>query len=339
VRTTSAVDTRPTVLVVNHNRTDRCGVYQMGKAIADILQGSEKYRFVGVRCDSYDDFWRCYMTHCPSLCIYNYYPGTLDWCVHALNWPCVSDLPGAPEQCVHVGMAHEVTHADAHTPRPPFKRWIVTDPSFPASDIYFKTVRPLPTYKGSAAPPADRLTIGSFGYAFPNKGFERLLSAVMREFGEDVRLRYHVTVPHFDGGMGTAYLEFLKGALNRWADPNWPHVELTTDHWDDDTLLGWLASNHLNCLFYDPNPGRGISSAVDWCVAAGRPLAITESEQFRHITGVLGTWPGVSLRESLTPTFRDDSMYPTQCLQREWSHANFIADYEGIIDALLGGGG
>ncbi len=325
-------DTRPTVLVVNHNRTDRCGVYQMGKAIVDILQGSEEYRFVGVRCDTWEAFVDWYERLEPRVCLYNYYPGTMDW---------VPDCTNAVDpRCEHVGLAHEVTHADAHAPRPPFSRWVVTDPSFPESEVYFKTVRPVPSYAGTAQPPADGpVVIGSFGYAFPNKGFEHLVGAVVAEFGAGATLRLHLTRPHFDGGVSGRYL----AAWERWASSSaagafgadLPRVELTTDHWDDATLLDWLASNHLNCLFYDPNPGRGVSSAVDWCVAAGRPLAITESEQFRHITGLLGTWPKWSLRDSLE--LAADGHNPVNLLRIDWSHANFIRDYEGIIGTLLGG--
>jgi hypothetical protein len=333
-----AEDTRPTILVVNHNKTDACGVYQHGKRMVDILQGSEKYRFVGVRCDDEEAYAEVFKAHMPAVCIYNYYPGTMDWCHKVLGWTV---LAWDRARTLHVGMAHEVTHADAHTPRPPFKRWIVTDPSFPASDIYFKTVRPLPKYEGRGYPPQNHVRIGTFGYAFPNKGFERVMGAAFEEFGADVTIRLHVTRPHFDGGTGERYIRALTEWADRCADPaRWPglpHVELTTDHWDDDTLLSWLASNHLNCLFYDPNPGRGISSAVDWCVAAGRPLAITQSEQFRHITDTIRPWPEWSLRESLTMT-GPVSYDPVGLLKARWSHRRFIADYEGIIDTLLGGG-
>lgn len=322
-------DNRPVVLVVGHNRTDHCGVYQHGKRMVDILQGSEKYRFVGVRCDGLIDFsnaWHLTVKATwsqPVVTIYNYYPGTLDWCHNCIN----GEWPG-----VHIGMAHEITHADAHTPRAPFKRWIVTDPSFPDSDIYFKTVRPLPSYSGSVKPPEDRLTIGSFGYAFPNKGFEKVLWAAAGEFFADCTVRMHVTVPHFDGGIGAAYLEYLKQYLGGMSSLGGPRIELTTDHLGDQGLLDFLAGNHLNCLFYDENPGRGISSAVDWCVASGRPLAITQSEQFRHLKEYLIPWPHCGLRESLGHTRAN-----VRELKSAWSHERFIADYEGIVDTLLGG--
>jgi len=335
-------DTRPVVLIVNHNRTDQCGVYQLGKRAHQILEGSKRYRFVHVRADSMHEFVLQAGPLSPVLCIFNYYPGTMDW---------AKVLGEVRLPCPVIGIAHEITHQDAHTPQPPFKVWIIFDPSFPDSAIYKRTLPPMPAlYEGEARPPSDRLVVGSCGFALPGKGYEYILNAVAQEFGSgafgvDANLnplvRLHIPPAHFAAGFPHEdYYALLKGHAATLGIA----LEITSHFRPDDELLEWLASNHLNCLFYGPNQGRGISSAADFCVASGRPLAITRSEQFRHMLPVFGAYPQVSLRETLVTAAKPDTVRPdkflppVQRLQKMWSHERFIASYEGIVDSLLGGG-
>ncbi len=310
------------IFIVNHRLTDACGVYKHGSRMAHILRDSSKYKFIEVRANSFQEFHAIYKEYSPKVCFYNYYPSNLGWAPEALGLPSV-----------HVGLAHEVTHASASHYAPPFNQWVATDPSFPASPYYFKTVRPLldfqwnPSFRGLKEP--DIPTIGSFGFAFPNKGFDKVIDAVCNEFDE-AKIRLHITVAAFNGGYDQGYINHLVGLCHSKLTKPGIQLEITTDFRGDNEIIRFLSENSLNVLFYDFGAGRGISSAVDYCVSAGRPLAISSSEQFRHITDTIPTYPARSLKDTLL-----NGQEGIDNLQKEWSHSVFINQYEDIVERLL----
>jgi hypothetical protein len=63
-------------------------------------------------------------------------------------------------------------------------------------------------------------------------------------------------------------------------------LEITQEFWDDEGLLRFLSENTINAFLYDDAPGRGISSCTDYALAAGRPIAMSRTSMFRHLTGI-----------------------------------------------------
>jgi hypothetical protein len=94
----------------------------------------------------------------------------------------------------------------------------------------------------------------------------------------------------------------------------------------------FLAGNCLNAFFYDEQPGRGIASVIDHALAVGRPLAVTRSSMFRHITAVL---PEVCVTEHRLAAIMARGEAPLVPWRNEWCAANLVWDYERLVAAAL----
>lgn len=251
----------------------------------------------------------------PRVAIYNWHPATLG---------CAPDLVRRFPAIRHLGLIHEISPENPHADATIFPYRVVSDPSFPADGrTLFRSVRHVPRYEGPAEPD-DVFTVGSFGFAVGGKMFHAIVEAVAAEFpGARVRLR----IP-------SAHYGDDAGALARWAAEGARSVgsgvtlEIEHDFLPEAELVRWLAGNDLNVFFYDHNPGRGISSVLDYAIAARRPIAINGSQMFRHVAGVLGTYPSKSLRESLKDA--DD----VRDLYEQWSPEQLAADYRWILATL-----
>lgn len=309
------------VLIVNHKHSKKCGVHAHARRMYEILKKSNNVDFFYSEANSIQDLSLFVDRFDPQVIIYNYYPGVMDWAVGA---------PQGFDGKIHIGMAHEITHQHATQRLGVFDYWVATDPSFPVlnqNNGWFKTVRPIfKTYNSKASTNTECPTIGSFGFFFRNKGYEDIINAVKKEFSEAV-IRLHLTVAHFHGGNDVRQLETYKKELYALTEGTGVTLVISDNYKNDEDLVKWLSTNDINILLYHKNPGRGISSAVDYCVSSGRPLIISESEQFRHVQDILPTYPHQTIKEALTL-----GNEKVRKLQRDWSFENFIKDYEGIIN-------
>lgn len=254
----------------------------------------------------------------PRVVIYNWHPATIPWAPDI-----VRRFPGSK----HLGLVHEISPENPAASSEVFLYRVVSDPSFPADGrSLFRTIRHIPR---SDPPPGhyenEVMTIGSFGFAVGGKMFHAIVQAVASEFpGARVRLR--IPSAHFGDDAGALARWAADGARSVGADVK---LEVEHDFLPEAELVRWLAANDLNVFFYDHNPGRGISSVIDYAIAARRPIAINGSQMFRHVAGVLGTYPDKSLRESL------ESVVVVRDLYEQWSPERLAADYRAIL-AVLG---
>jgi hypothetical protein len=306
------------VLVVNHHLTEHCGVYSMGKRIGDILTSYNPEKYSYAEANSADEM-RDLMRRGWNVIIYNFHPSTMGWLPNR-----VDRSTGAK----HLGLIHEVTQGVVNGPPEPWlDGWIVTDPSIAlaaSSQRWFRTVRPLPSPVLSRSPVAKASTkIGSFGFAFPNKGFERLTKAVFQEF-EEVELRLHVTKAFFSGSGPLTNPEEIFSKCRQHVRSTKQLLTCTQHFMSDEELINWLAENDLNCLFYDPNQGRGLASTVDFCVSSGAPLLTTRSEQFRHINTLLPTFPDCSLKDA-------GRSCDVGGLQSAWDRSKYALEMDDVV--------
>jgi hypothetical protein len=193
-------------------------------------------------------------------------------------------------------------------------------------------VRPLADYRGDAPVPAG-VVVGAFGFCLGDKGLGRLVDLVAAEFpdGATLRLRMPAAAYGDPDGAGARW----------WADhcrercP--PHVRLEVSHdfLPEPELLSWLAGNSVNTLLYGTEYGRGCSSALDLVLAVPRPVALSDSWMFRHVTAftrepVLG--PGNTLRDILTRGAAVSGQF-----RARWTPEVLRGQYEEALDEALGG--
>lgn len=303
----------PTTAVFFNHRQERCGVYQMGSRIGRALDAAGVATYV--ECPDHATASMTMRRLHPRVAVYNWHPATIPW---------APELVRRHPACKHIGLMHEISPENPAAGAEVFPLRIVSDPSFPSTLGVFATIRHIPR-SDPPPPPNARFTVGSFGFAVGGKMFGEITTAVAKEFpGALVRLR--VPSAHYGDDAGALARATAEGVRNTGAD-----VELQIEHdfLTEPELIRWLQGNDLNVFFYDYNPGRGISSVLDYAIAARRPIAINGSQMFRHVDADLGTYPKYSLLQSL------DALGSVKRLYETWSPDAMVQQYRAIIGHVL----
>jgi hypothetical protein len=312
-----------TVLLVSHARK-RCGINQYGLNVFEALAASRRYALAYAECNSERDLDAALVSFNPSLVVYNHYPATMPWLT-----PRITRKLALPQ----LGVMHEVTQAEAdRADRTLFEHHLCPDPSLQENNpAALKIPRIIPPYLNRQPPPA-RVRIGSFGFGFHDKGFERLIARVQEEFDEaDIVIRMPFNDLFDISGRRFA----LKTADRCRAAVHKPgiNLEILHDFVSKTELLDFLAGNTLNAFFYDTHKHRGISSTIEHALAVQRPLAITRCGMFRHVWGAV---PSICIEDTSLRQIIDNGVAPLQPFYQQWTPARFLAALETIFDRVLG---
>lgn len=317
-------DGRPVVLFVSH-RERACGVHEFGCRVFRALAPSPRYRFVYREVASALQYHAALRESAPALVVVNHHPATMPWLR-----PHVRAAHAVP----HVGVLHEADQrvADA-APLGVFDALVVPDPTLvPAHSRVFRTGRVVFPWTGARAEP-DVPTIGSFGFGFPNKGFERLVRRVAEEWPRAV-VRLHVPRSGMCDPDGSLWHETVARARAAAAHTG-IQVQVTSGVLDEDGLCRFLAGNHLNAFLYDPMEGRGVASTPDHALAVGRPVAVSGSAMFRHLHGVT---PSLVAEHRSLRAILAGGTAPLAPLVAAWSPERLRGEWEAIVDAVLAAG-
>lgn len=306
------------VLFINHSEQS-CGVHQFFKRLVAIPLALSRYDCHYREADSLADFQRWHDQIKPAIVVYNFYTGaTMPWL--------------SPD----VVRAHRAYHKQAcifhEVPLDSmgFDLILCQDPTEPARPGWVNLTRPIPTFSGQVSNPSLP-TFGSFGFGLGGKGFTRLVDSVGAEYDRAV-IRLNIPYAAFGDRYGRGAQDWA-AACRQLAKPGIELV-ITHDLLPQDELLQWLSEHTANCFLYDINYGRGISGTLDYALAAGKPIAITQSWQFKHI------W---TIDDSMCVehhSIRDIVAMGTDRLQpfREmWSDYNLTECFDNAFDQLIGG--
>ncbi|MBW4025243.1 MAG: hypothetical protein HIU92_19300 [Proteobacteria bacterium] len=311
------------LLFVNHRR-QICGVHEFGNEIFSQITASKRYHVSYVECETVQEFLIEVGKDRPAAVIFNYHPTTMSWGPAAAA--ICADIPS-------LGIIHDVTNdmADAWN-GPLFSRFITHDPDLNTRNSLFSAApRPLPQYRSSIHPPAcGPIRIGSFGFAALDKGFDRLVLAAQDSFEQCV-IRLHIPVGDFvSTSLNVKDIENQCRALI--VKPG-ISIEVSDNFLRRDELLDWLASNHINALFYHPNRGLGgISSAADLALASGRPLALRRGNMFRCYNKVD---PSVFIDDLPLHQILSNGTLPLQVFTQNWTQAAIVAAYDDAITRAI----
>lgn len=303
------------ILLVN-NLNENCGVHQYGRRTFDILKKSEKYNFYYLEVLGKEDFDVHVEAIFPEGIIYNYHPSTLPW----LNNSIILSL----SDINHYGIHHEGSCPLV------FDYNILCDPDFADKHRYFSVPRPLlEDVKTIDYGEPQFPIIGSFGFGFYNKGFERLVKMASDEFDRST-IRLNIPFAHH-GDRDGAMARDIAVKCQSIADPKRANLIITHNFMKDSVLLNFLGSNTINCFLYDNMPGRGFSSVIDYALSVDVPIAISDSNMFRHINNPLIHYLGNNSLKSIIGR----GIGPLKQYKEKWSNENFISKYEHILNSTL----
>lgn len=261
-------------LIVSH-KGEHCGVYQYGRNLYETLLRDGTIQWSYAECENFEELKAAVRDRSPDAILFNHHPLTMKW---------LASAPTAELGAPLFGLLHQVSQEIADsTDAAPFDFIICLDPTLvPRNPVTLRAPRFLPAPPVNPPPAPDVFTIGSFGFATPGKGFDRLCMLVNAQFDRAI---IRINLPkHDDPSIVPDFwidetIARCQGAISK------PGVELhvTSHFFDNPQIVEFLAGNTMNAFLYDNMPSFGISSCVDFALASRRPFALTRSAMFRHM--------------------------------------------------------
>ena len=271
------------VLLINHQHK-ACGVYQYGKRLYEILSDDIRVEYQSLETESSSELLETVSKFNPDVIIYNYNPITMSW----FDAETSTKISAKQIYIYHDGTFPIYFKHNA---------FLMVDMTEDRSQNRFSIPRPTPKPIDLKSKTNSVFTIGSFGLALEHKGFVELCRKIQSQYDE-VLIRLHLTESYYcdsDGGTLRSIVNRCKEVITK------PGIslEISTDFVDDNSILEFLSQNDINVFNYDPLPGVGPSSVIDYLPVSGKPFAINSSYMFRHINSLFPelNWDNNSLDE------------------------------------------
>lgn len=251
-------------LFLNHTKK-QCGVYQYGLRLCNILKKTIGIEYVYKEIDNLTDYITTVSDNYDNV-IYNYHTYTMNWLT-----------PDTIQRKIkNVGISHEspnnlfdMNMDIVNIPRPIFE----DVDNMLINHITPDDVNSFINYKDDNIP-----IIGTFGFGFDNKGFDRIVELVNNQYDKAI-IKFLIPqgdyVPYHN-------IDFIKKCelINKKETIK---LLFSFTFFSNEDVLKFLSSNTINIFLYDSMKGRGISSVIDYALSVNKPLGISDSDMFRHI--------------------------------------------------------
>jgi len=314
----------------------QCGVYEFGYWTGRILfkisynklidNEQDFYYYECVEASKPEDLYERLKNKSYCFVIYNHHPLTMSW----LNNDVITTtkLPSA---------------VIMHDERKIFNNTVILhpDPTYISNGIDYKVGRPIPFFYPEnmirdengyyKIAPVLENTIGTFGFGFNHKGFDEVVHKVNEEFDEaTVRIRLPLNTIVDSSG---SYAYSMRNRLEKIPVKHGIKLEFSHEYLDSQQLLYWLAQNTANVFMYRNSVAHNAcSSVIDWAIAAGRPIAVSNDGMFHHVHKVE---PSICLCKNTLKTIIQNGTVPLEPLYKEWSWENLYQDYGKVINESL----
>ena len=301
------------VLLVN-SKIFECGVFQYGKRISNILKDESRYQFLNLETDNVQEFDIMIAEYNPDIIIYNWHFSTMNW----LSSEKTHELKHKKQLFIfHETVFPHHLYNDGY---------LMADMSSNPDNRSYPLIRPLFNIvlnKETNEVPV----IGSFGFGFDNKGFEKICKLVSDTF-EKAIIKLHITNPFFGDHSGNTTNNIIERCKKHITNPNVSAV-FTSNFLSDNDILNFLNSNSLNIFLYDEMYGRGLSSVIDYAISVDTPLAVNNSYMFRHITNET---PKISISSGLNlKQIMDNGINDVLYYRSKWNNVEFKDNLYNVI--------
>lgn len=300
-----------TVLILNH-KIRNCGVYQSGRRIYDLVADSTKVNFVYREVESLIEFNIAIDKLKADSILYNWHQGTMQWLTETL-----------------VKNSSNKSYFYFHTQ--PISKNIGTylffgdyalDKNILPKERMILMPRPLLSYTGEYRNNSI-INIGSFGFAFFQKGFHTLVKLVNSTFDTAV-INLHIPQSHFGDPFGKQLKEVVTECKKLNTNPN-VQLNITHNFRDDNDILEFLANNDINVFMYTDN-GEGLSGVPDYALSVKRPIAVSDCTMFRHFAK-----DEIRIDKHSIQDILNQGTKPLEEYYKKWSIENFRNKMEEVF--------
>lgn len=302
------------VLFLNH-RKSQCGVYDYGVRLYDIWKKSENMVFSYMEVGSLEEYRQICFSSYPII-LYNFHVCTMPWLSHDT----------ISSQNVNVGILHECYPTFFH-------KCINTQSDIPRP-IYDSIPTELHTTNEQIksfilhGQNQNIPIIGSFGFGFTTKGFDKIVTYVNSQFSEAI---IKIIMPYAtygdESGQTANYVAQICNQIPRKPEIQ---IQIIHDYLDNNDLLYFLNSNTINIFLYDRMEGRGISSTIDYALSVHTPIGISDSFMFRHIYD-----DSICVYKTPIIDCMKNGKEYLKKYKKEYSHENSIIFIEKYLTSLI----
>jgi hypothetical protein len=303
-------------------KADNCGVNDYGKRVNSILQTSTLLDVHFAEIDNAEDYIEVYNRILPEVVLYNYYPTILEFITDDFISP-IRHIP-------HVVVYHEVGFA--FTPNVVID--INSTKTENADGNFFVSPRPLFNYSvDEKLIPNSVPVIGSFGFGFPDKNFPKIAELVCSQFDKAL-IKLSIPFATFgdeDGSMAKLEADKVREVIEKSGNSG---IKLEVNHnfMGHEDLLHFLRHNDINVFLYDKHETRSLSSTIDYALSVKKPIAISNSEMFKHIQSAT---PSICVDDLTLPQIIANGIEPLQPFYEQHSNKKLLEKYEYALTTIL----
>jgi len=300
------------ILYVNHVGT-ACGVYQFGKRVYELLENSS-HDFIYVEVDSLEKYNSIVDKLDIDYIVYNWHRGTMPW--------LTEDIINKDKKHKHYFLFHEEFIFNSYDKYLFFGDYDINN-KLVSKEKSILLPRPLLQYNGEYKQ-NSKLTIGTFGFAFWNKGIH-ILTKLVNDTMNNVELRFHLPKAEFSDPTDEQSLAVIK-QCKRYLTNKSISLNISREFLSEDKILEFLAGNDINVFMYEEN-GEGISSVIDYALSVKRPIAVRYCQMFRHI---LKNDVVITDTNSILDIY-NRGISPLDEFYTKWNISNFIKEMDKVF--------
>lgn len=322
------------VLVNGDSSKPRCGIYQHGLSVWDILsrinddKSALKFHYLSV-CDG-SEFLEFDKNNQVDIYIFNGNGGTMPW----LSLSYLRQIAA-----LKIKYTHDITNYDAVFFSPGTFDFLLTD------DLTVEITNPfvlkvgrlicasVDTIPGNNFYLKNKLKVGSFGLALPDKGFEGVVEKFVQQ---DIPVEFNFHMPKSDymdpdGVIQKSIITQCKKQLVNSKNL----LNISTEFLDKSDLVKFLANNDVNIFNYQANRGGNnqVSGITEYALAANRPFYVSRCPMFRNITNIaplVFDFSNLNVDSDLTISF-DKNLIAQEYIRSEWTNSAFVYDLTNAL--------
>ena len=289
------------VLVVN-NYQKQCGIYQHGKRLAEVLESDVRYEIKYLEADTAAIFFSTVKEYQPDVVFYNWNVATLPWLVPQVTYEV---------KAKQLFFFHEFEMPHTYN----YDAIVMANMSEIVDAKIYGLPRVIFDFELPEIKKNDIINVGSFGFGFNNKGFETICQRVSNEFDE-ANINLHITSSFFGDPSGALMRDISMRCISQFDSPS-IKVNVTNEFMSDEDLVKFLRRNDVNLFLYDYEANRGMSSATDYAVSAGRPFGVSNSSMFDHVNEI---FPQVNAENHSIKEIIEFGNAPSEYFKSQWSN-------------------
>lgn len=322
------------VAIINGDSTKpKCGIYQHGLSVKDLIFTNQ--HLIPEFIFSYESIasW-CQLRQFdkkiqPDIYIFNGNAGTMPW-LKAIN---LFNLSG-----IKIKLTHDITNYDAVFFSPFTFDFLLTD------DLTVEITNPFVLKVGRLIQgnlsggtknqiELERIKVGSFGLALPDKGFEEIIEKFSSQRG-NVEFNFHMPKSDYMDSDGLIQKSIIHACKQRLRNTSCT-LNISTDFKDKNQLVKFLESNDVNIFNYRENRGghNQISGITEYALAANRPFFVSKCAMFRNVTNISPHYfdfETLDIRGNLKGSFEKNLISQAQ-IRADWTDSGFIYDIKAAL--------